>query len=97
MGTNYGLIKEDELAHEDFELNPLSLYAKSKFNAEKYILSLKNKTDINPNIAQIVGISISYKENTGFYIPVVCSEKSINLSFFKKLFFTLIIIFFFHG
>ena len=48
--SNYGLIKDDELAHEDFELNPLSLYAKSKVNAEKYILSLKNETDINPTI-----------------------------------------------
>ena len=48
--SNYGLIKEGELAHEKFELNPLSLYAKSKVNAEKHILSLKGKTDMNPTI-----------------------------------------------
>ena len=35
--SNYGLINNDELANEEFELNPLSLYAKSKVNAEKYI------------------------------------------------------------
>lgn len=40
--SNYGLIKEDELANEDFELNPLSLYAKSKVNSEKYLLSKKD-------------------------------------------------------
>ena len=48
--SNYGLIKDDELAHEKFELNPLSLYAKSKVNAEKHILSLKGKTKMNPTI-----------------------------------------------
>jgi len=48
--SNYGLIKNDELADEEFELNPLSLYAKSKVNAEKYILSLSEKTDMNPTI-----------------------------------------------
>ena len=34
------LIENDEKANEEFEMNPLSLYAKSKVNAEKYILSL---------------------------------------------------------
>ena len=48
--SNYGLIKNDELANEENELNPLSLYAKSKVNIEKYILSLKGKTNLNPTI-----------------------------------------------
>jgi nucleoside-diphosphate-sugar epimerase len=48
--SNYGLIKDDELAHEKFVLNPLSLYAKSKVNAEKHILSLKGKTGMSPTI-----------------------------------------------
>jgi len=48
--SNYGLINDNELAHEEFELNPLSLYAKSKVNAEKHILSLKNKTGMNATI-----------------------------------------------
>jgi nucleoside-diphosphate-sugar epimerase len=48
--SNYGLIESDELADENHELNPLSLYAKSKVNAEKYIFSLKGKTDMNPTI-----------------------------------------------
>ena len=39
--SNYGLIKENQLADEQFELNPLSLYAKSKVNAEKYLLNKK--------------------------------------------------------
>ena len=48
--SNYGLIKNNELADEKFELNPLSFYAKSKVNAEKYILSLKDTTGMNPTI-----------------------------------------------
>ena len=41
--SNYGLIKDDELAHEEFDLTPISLYAKSKVKIENYILSKKNK------------------------------------------------------
>ena len=48
--SNYGLIEGDDLADEEYTLNPLSLYAKSKVNAERYILSLKGKTDMNPTI-----------------------------------------------
>jgi len=48
--SNYGLIDNDALAHENFILNPLSLYAKSKVSAEEYILSLENKTNMNPTI-----------------------------------------------
>ena len=43
--SNYGLIKDDELADEDFELTPLSLYAKAKVSNEKYLISKKNIVD----------------------------------------------------
>jgi len=48
--SNYGLIKDDELAHEESDLNPLSLYSSSKVYAEKHILSLKGKTGLSPTI-----------------------------------------------
>jgi nucleoside-diphosphate-sugar epimerase len=48
--SNYGLIEENVLADENFELSPLSLYAKSKVAAEQYLLSLKGKTDYHPTI-----------------------------------------------
>jgi nucleoside-diphosphate-sugar epimerase len=44
--SNYGLIKSDELADENFELAPLSLYAKAKVAAEKSLLS--SKVDYSP-------------------------------------------------
>tara|TARA_B100000242_G_C43041732_1_gene486057 strand:+ start:252 stop:1226 length:975 start_codon:yes stop_codon:yes gene_type:complete len=37
--SNYGLIPDDALADEEYILNPISLYAKSKVYIEKYILS----------------------------------------------------------
>lgn len=48
--SNYGLIKDDELADENFILNPLSIYAKTKVNIEKYILDKKNKFNYSPVI-----------------------------------------------
>lgn len=48
--SNYGLIKSDELADEEYPLSPLSLYAKSKVAAEKYLLTNKEKVDYTPTI-----------------------------------------------
>ena len=35
--SNYGIIKDGELANENYELKPLSLYAKAKVSNEKYL------------------------------------------------------------
>jgi len=48
--SNYGLINDNELADEDHELNPLSLYAAAKVEMEQYLLSLKGKVDFHPTI-----------------------------------------------
>jgi len=40
--SNYGLINENDEADENFELNPLSLYAKSKVEIEKYLTNNKD-------------------------------------------------------
>ena len=43
--SNYGLIKENELADENFQLTPLSLYANDKVSNEKYLFEKKSKVD----------------------------------------------------
>jgi nucleoside-diphosphate-sugar epimerase len=43
--SNYGLIKENELADEEFQLSPLSLYAKAKVSNEQYVLNKKGTVD----------------------------------------------------
>ncbi len=48
--SNYGLIKDNELADENFVLNPLSIYAKTKVNVEKFILDKNNNFDFSPVI-----------------------------------------------
>jgi len=48
--SNYGLIKADELADENFRLQPLSLYAKAKVAMEQAILDPANKPDYRPTV-----------------------------------------------
>jgi len=48
--SNYGLIKEDELADEEFNLNPLSLYSKDKVSAEQYLLSKKGSVNYTATV-----------------------------------------------
>jgi nucleoside-diphosphate-sugar epimerase len=48
--SNYGLIKEEELANEGFELNPLSLYAKAKVAAELHLISKKGKVNYSGTV-----------------------------------------------
>jgi len=48
--SNYGMIGEDDIADEDFPLNPLSLYAASKVAAEQHLLSLCGSVDYHATI-----------------------------------------------
>ncbi len=48
--SNYGLIEGDVLANEEFELNPLSLYAKSKVQVEKNLLAMADNDDLTVTI-----------------------------------------------
>jgi nucleoside-diphosphate-sugar epimerase len=48
--SNYGMIPDNEVAHEGFAMNPLSLYAKAKVVAESYLLSLKGHVDYHATI-----------------------------------------------
>lgn len=48
--SNYGLIPENTTADENYDLSPLSLYAKSKVAAEQKLLALKGKVDYQPTV-----------------------------------------------
>tara|TARA_R110002072_G_scaffold27564_16_gene89702 strand:- start:1087 stop:2103 length:1017 start_codon:yes stop_codon:yes gene_type:complete len=48
--SNYGLIKGDQIASEEFELAPLSLYAKAKVEIERTLLGLKGSVDYTPTV-----------------------------------------------
>lgn len=51
--SNYGLRKDDSLANESSELNPQSLYAETKIEFEKFILSEAAHVDFAPTILRI--------------------------------------------
>jgi nucleoside-diphosphate-sugar epimerase len=48
--SNYGLIPEDVEATEDYELKPLSLYARHKVEIEQWLLGLKGKVDYSATV-----------------------------------------------
>src|SRR4030095_12854943 len=51
--SNYGLRGDDSLANEDSELNPQSLYADTKVQFEKFILSNISSFDFSPAILRL--------------------------------------------
>ena len=80
--SNYGFISNNSLAAETHELNPLSLYAKSKVDIEKYILSCKHKQNFHPTIlrfATAFGLSPRMRFDLTF------NEFAINLFFNRPL------------
>jgi nucleoside-diphosphate-sugar epimerase len=48
--SNYGMIADNEMAHEGFALKPLSLYAKAKVATETYLLSLRGRVDYHATV-----------------------------------------------
>ena len=80
--SNYGLIKNNELADESFELTPLSLYAKSKVNAERYIFSLMGKTDMKPTVLRF---ATAFGLSTRMRFDLTVSEFTRDLAIGKEL------------
>ena len=48
--SNYGLLAEDQLAHEETELKPLSTYAQAKVEAERHLMAQREIADYTPTI-----------------------------------------------
>lgn len=48
--SNYGLIEDDQLADEEHELRPLSLYARAKVAAEQHLLQGRGRVDYAPTV-----------------------------------------------
>jgi nucleoside-diphosphate-sugar epimerase len=78
--SNYGLIKDNEVADESFALNPLSIYAKSKVNIENYIQSQKNIFNFSPVILRF---ATAFGLSPRMRFDLTVNEFSIDL-FFKK-------------
>ena len=48
--SNYGIIPDTITADENYKLDPISLYAKSKVKIEKYLLATRKNNFFNPTI-----------------------------------------------
>tara|TARA_B100000989_G_scaffold294865_1_gene274747 strand:+ start:692 stop:1693 length:1002 start_codon:yes stop_codon:yes gene_type:complete len=80
--SNYGLIPGNELAHEEFNLNPLSLYAKSKVSCENYLLSKKGYVDYS---GIVLRFATAFGLSPRMRFDLTISEFTRQLFFKKKL------------
>ncbi len=80
--SNYGLIKETELADETFDLKPLSLYANAKVSAENYLLNKKGIVNYN---ATILRFATAFGLSPRMRFDLTVSEFTRDLFFDKDL------------
>jgi nucleoside-diphosphate-sugar epimerase len=75
-------VKNDIPAHEDSELNPKSLYAETKVEFEKYILSELKKIDYCPSILRL---STAFGISNRMRFDLTISEFTKDLALGKEL------------
>jgi nucleoside-diphosphate-sugar epimerase len=80
--SNYGLIEGEQLADENFELKPLSFYAKSKVASEQYIMSLKGKVDYTPTVLRF---ATAFGLSTRMRFDLTVSEFTRELALGREL------------
>lgn len=80
--SNYGLIKEGEVADENFILSPLSLYSKAKVSNEKYLLSQKEKADYT---AVVLRFATAFGLSPRMRFDLTISEFTRDLFFGEEL------------
>ena len=80
--SNYGLIEGDQLADENFELKPLSLYAKSKVATEQYILGLNGNVDYTPTVLRF---ATAFGLSTRMRFDLTVSEFTRELALCREL------------
>lgn len=79
--SNYGISKADEEATEESELNPLSLYAETKIEAEKFILGLASD-NFHPTVLRLATIfGLSPKMRFNLMVNEVAREVAVGGKF----------------
>lgn len=80
--SNYGLIPDGYLADEEFELNPLSLYAKAKVEGEKYLLKQENNANYT---AVVLRFATAFGLSSRMRFDLTISEFTKEIFFDKEL------------
>lgn len=79
--SNYGISKANEEATEESELNPLSLYAETKIEAEKFILELTS-ANFHPTVLRLATIfGLSPRMRFNLMVNEVARETAMNGKF----------------
>lgn len=79
--SNYGISKANEKATEESELNPLSLYAETKIEAEKFILGLTS-ANFHPTVLRLATIfGLSPRMRFNLMVNEVAREAAMNGKF----------------
>ena len=82
--SNYGLLKNNEIASENYKLKPLSLYAKQKVKVENFLLKNKNKFKFNFTIlrfATAFGVSprMRFDLTVNQFVKEIYEKKKLNV------------------
>ena len=80
--SNYGLIEGDHLVDENFELKPLSLYAKAKVATEQYIIGLNGNVDYTPTVLRF---ATAFGLSTRMRFDLTVSEFTRELALGREL------------
>lgn len=80
--SNYGMIEENETADENYELKPLSLYAKAKVSNEEYLLAKKHELDYT---AVILRFATAFGLSPRMRFDLTISEFVRDIFFGKEL------------
>ncbi|MDO8621189.1 MAG: NAD-dependent epimerase/dehydratase [Candidatus Levybacteria bacterium] len=79
--SNYGISKANEKATEESELNPLSLYAETKIEAEKFILGLTSD-NFHPTVLRLATIfGLSPRMRFNLMVNEVARETAVSGKF----------------
>jgi len=81
---NKKINKDYNLVTDEKDLIALS----EKIQNYKYISIDLETTNINPNIAEIIGVSVSFKSHEAYYIPLIApaDDKVIDIFLFREVF-----------
>ncbi|HHT9106419.1 MAG TPA: NAD-dependent epimerase/dehydratase family protein [Candidatus Wujingus californicus] len=72
--SNYGVVKSGEVASEENELNPVSLYAETKIDCEKYLTSICNNNFSTTCLRFGTAFGVSYRTRFDLLINSLAFE-----------------------
>ncbi len=83
--SNYGKIKKGQFADENYKLNPLSNYSKSKVRLEKYILSFKSNKKNTSTTATILRFATAFGHSERMRFDLTVNQFVLEMFKYNKI------------